>query len=62
MYFSRVKVPNAPKPSEKLPNKSIITGQTVKNPTMTMKLGTKGGFIRGTLPPFISAGYGTASG
>src|SRR5512136_3112155 len=41
MYLARVKVPKAPSPWEKLPKRSMMTGQTVRNPTMAIRMGVR---------------------
>ena len=41
MYLSRVNSPKAPRPVEKLPKISMITGHTVRKPTMAISVGVK---------------------
>src|SRR3989339_754436 len=40
-YFSTVKSPKAPSPLVKLPKRSMTTGQTVRNPTIAIRLGVR---------------------
>ena len=51
MYFERVNWPKVLSPSLKLPRMSITTGQTVRNPTIAIRLGVK------TVLVFCITGY-----